>query len=163
MPALLRIYKHPNMTPKLGGATIEAKEPETGTELKKYTDRLVRLVPAEIVGLYLAGRTAITGKFPPNTTPDPNAILSEPAAWIVWSLVCLVLVVGVRTWMTSDASRNVPPEKWTVIIATVSFVIWVYSFGDVFRIVFHVWDSLLATFLVLAWTFIVPAVYGRDA
>lgn len=158
MSAPLRIYPHPNLEVHLG-----PDEEPASNELKKYTDRLVRLVPAEIVGLYLAGRTAITSKFAPGTAPDPNAILTERTAWLLWSFICVVLVFFVRRWATSDKARNVPPEWGAVAIALVSFVIWVYSFGDVFRVAFNIWDPLLATFLVLGWTFIVPAFYGRNA
>lgn len=158
MSAPLRIYSHANMEAHLGP---EQEDKTNG--LKKYTDRLIKLVPAEIVGLYLAGKTAIASRFPAGPTPDPNAILSEPRAWVIWTVFCFIAVIGIRIWATSDSARNVPPEKAAVFIATVSFVIWVYSFGDVFRIVLHIWDPLIATFAVLAWTFIVPAVYGRDA
>jgi hypothetical protein len=158
MSAPLRIYPHANLEEHLG----PEGEPASN-DLKKYTDRLVRLVPAEIVGLYLAGRTAITSKFVTGVAPDRNAILTERTSWLLWSIICLVLVFFVRCWATSDSARKVPPEWGAVGIAIVSFVVWVYSFGDVFRVAFNIWDPLLATFLVLGWTFIVPAFYGRNS
>lgn len=158
MSAPLRIYPHANFAKALS----PGKKPSSTEGLKKYTDRLVRLIPAEIVGLYLGGKTAIAARFPSGAAADPNTILTESKAWLLWSLICLIAVIGVRSWATSDWSRDVPIEKGSVFIATISLVIWVYSFGDVFRIVFNVWDPLIATFAVLIWTFAVPAVYGRD-
>ena len=105
------------------------------------------MIPAEIVGLYLARRTAINTKFPSGTASDPNALLSEPWAWLIWGVFCLVVVFFVRRWATSDKARDVPPEAGAVAIAMISFAIWVYSFGDLFRVLLHVWDPLLATFL----------------
>lgn len=92
MAAELRIYSHPNLQPALGEA---APAPD---EWKKYTERLVKLIPGEIVGLYLAGKVAIAGYFPKGTTVNPSGFLTENSAWISWSVICFILVILVRRW-----------------------------------------------------------------
>jgi hypothetical protein len=39
-------------------------EPQTKEELKDYLHRLVRLIPSEVVGLYLVGQGVISEKQP---------------------------------------------------------------------------------------------------
>lgn len=114
---------------------------------KAYLDRLVKLIPAEVVALYLAGRSAIL------TDPKP-----DPAYWVGWTIFCLFAVVWVRAWATSGGKPAVGPEWPAVGIAAVSFLVWVYSLGDVFKALGHS-QPLLASLLVLAWTFIAPLIY----
>ena len=61
--------------------------------LKDYTDRLIKLVPAEIVGLYMAGKVAINDRYPIGGPKPAGALLSESAAWIGWTLFCLIALV----------------------------------------------------------------------
>jgi hypothetical protein len=142
--------------------------------MKSYLARLIKLIPSEVVGLYLAGKGGIQSKFhdsavgktagkavgaADSTATASASILSAQEYWIGWTLFCLVAVVVIRVWATSDKKRGVSPEWVAVLIATVSFVIWVYSLGDVFDQALHIWDPLLASLLVLGWTFLVPLVY----
>ena len=123
-------------------------------QIEDYIERLVKLIPTEIIGLYLAGKSAILTKF-----PSPSGQPGEATYWIIWMAFCMVGVLVVRSYMTRDPDQNQPPQWTAVFIAIVSFVIWVYSMGDVFARVFDVWDPLTSTLLVLAWTFIVPIFY----
>ncbi len=125
---------------------------------KQYLNRLVQLIPAEVVGLYLAGRSAIEDHF--SNQPQSH---TEPWFWIGWALVCLVAVVLVRAWATSDRPAGRPPEWIAVAIATVSFAIWVYSLGDITRALkLDSANALIAILLVLFWTFVVPIIYRGD-
>ncbi len=145
-----RIARDPNAV-HLGGETA-ANAP------KDYVARLIRLIPSEIVALYLAGRAAITGYFGAS-----NPGLPEPATWIVWTVVCLGLLFVVRIWGTKDKKLAVPPEWPAIWIAALSFVVWVYSSGDVFKVAFNIWNPLIATLLVLVWTFATPLIYNPPA
>ena len=151
MSAPLRVKSHPSAA----GFAADA-----GDTYKDYLNRLVKLVPAEVVGLYLVGKSAILAHYPAGG-PPVSGFMSAQAAWIIWSAFCLVALFIVRGWATSDPKRKVPPEYAAIAISAVSYLIWVYSFGDVFTI-FNLWDPLIATFLVLAWTFIVPIFYRES-
>ena len=125
---------------------------------KQYLGDLVKLIPSEIVTLYIVGRGLITTQF---NTPHPAALMSESAYWIGWILLCLILLVLVRGWLTSH--NDTGPEWPAVGLAAVSFVIWVYSMGDCFDRALKIWDPLLAALLVPAWTAAAPILNQRLA
>jgi hypothetical protein len=127
---------------------------------KQYVERVVKLIPTEVVGVYLVGKAAIETRFT-DKADQSQGLFSETTYWIGWTLFCFFAVIASRAWATSD--QNTPVEKPAVAIAAVSFLVWVYSLGDVFKIVavrnHALWDSLLAMLLVFAWTLIVPLIY----
>ncbi len=108
--------------------------------LDPWLGRLVKLVPTEIVAVYLAGR------------PLAQARLAGE-----WPLVCLALLVVVRAWGTSDRRG---PQWLSVGIAAVSFVLWVYATGG--RFLTWTADVNLAGLGVLVWTTLVPALWRGD-
>lgn len=125
--------------------------------IKGYLERLIKLVPSEVVGLYLAGKGAIQTKF---SNPTPDA--AEAKYWIGWTLFCLAAVVLIRTWATRVPNES--PQWAAVGISLASFGIWVYSMGDVFSRVERLHhDALLGALLVLGWTFVVPIFYKGDS
>lgn len=90
-------------------ATTTAQVPEPSDP---YFARLVKLVAAEVLALYIALKAVAAG-FPG-----------------VWAFICLLLVVLVRTLGTKQAGK---PIQWiAVAVACVSFVLWVYATGGQF-------------------------------
>jgi hypothetical protein len=150
MKPFLRIKSHPNL--KSLGTDADDKP--------GYQETLVKLIPAEVVGLYLGGKNAIEAYFQGPARPDSG---DEPNFWLWWTIICLVGLILYRRWATSEKDAGVPPEWWAVGLSAASFLVWVYSFGDVFREKFHIWHALIATLLVLGWTFFVPFVYKKYA
>jgi hypothetical protein len=96
MAAPLRITRPPMVKAAMrkGGPAQEKPTP-----IQSYMERLVKLIPAEVVGLYLVGQ----GIIPP----------VEKVAIVVWSIVCLVLVVLVRAKTTGDRVNSIssPVER----------------------------------------------------
>jgi hypothetical protein len=150
MAAPLRIAQHENLYALSAGTG--------GDAAKEYLDRLVKLIPGEIVALYLAGKVLINNNFVRGGTQHPH-VLSETGAWIAWTLFCLIALILVRKWATSDSLAAVPAEWIAITLAGVSFLVWIYSLGDIFERVLKIWDPLLASLLVLAWTFLSPWFY----
>jgi hypothetical protein len=130
-------------------AAIGADDP-----LKSYMERLIKLIPGEVVGLYLVGAGVI---------PSGNRI-----ALALWSVVGLVLVVVVRAYATADPPHHQGPQWVAVAVSTVSFVIWVYTMGGPFvgdgtaAGGPNLWISWVGSLSVLVWTFIVPFFYKGD-
>ena len=117
---------------------------ESGEEFKGYLERLVKMIPAEVVGLYLIGSGII---------PEGQRV-----GLLVWSIVCLIAVVVVRAYGTADSKKNLPAQWITVLISSGAFVIWLYSLGGPFESLrWHV--PYIGSLLVLAWTFFVPIFY----
>ena len=139
----------------------------TPDSAKNYVDRLVKLIPAEIVAVYLAGKSGIQAAFPPSAAAGAQqGFISENSYWMGWTVFCFAAVIVVRAWATSDTKQNVKPEWPAVGIAAASFLVWVYSLGDAFarpKIFFGlehgIWEPLLAMLIVFAWTLIIPVVY----
>jgi hypothetical protein len=141
MAAPLRITRPPMVK-----AAAKKEGPASGkqTPIQSYMERLVKLIPAEVVGLYLVGQ----GIIPP----------AEKTALVVWSIVCLGLVVLVRATTTGDRANNIAPQWGAVAVSTISFVIWVYNMPGPFQ-AFGVAVPFVGSLAVLVWTFIVPFLY----
>jgi hypothetical protein len=110
-------------------------------DLGHWMDRLIKLVPSEIVAVYLAGK-------------------AYAIAWAgVWSIICLILVLVVRIWGTRSGSGQ--PQWPAVAVAAISFVIWVYAMGGQFAGAV-LGDPGIASAAVLIWTVLVPVFYKGD-
>lgn len=105
-----------------------------------WLTRLVKLVPAEVVAVYLAGRPLAHGVW-------------ETA----WPFVSLALVVIVRAWGTADRRG---PQWVSVAISAASFVLWVLATGGRFGPLSLAPD--LAGLAVLVWTTLVPVLWKGD-
>jgi|SRR5215831_11883959 len=105
-----------------------------------WLTRLVKLVPAEIIAVYLAGRP-----------------LAEPRLAGTWPVVCLVLTIIVRAFGTSDHRG---PQWLSVAVSAVSFVLWVYATGGHFLSLPV--DPNLAALAVLVWTTLAPVLWRGD-
>lgn len=143
MAAILRIAPAPVPASRFGAAPDPAKD---------YLDRLIKLIPGEVVGLYLVGRGILEGRYPVSAGAGGGL-------WLAWTLFGLLACIAVRAWATSSKSEGTPVEWPAVIIAALSFLLWVYALGDVYRFVHGLWDPTIASLLVLAWTFAVPLIY----
>ncbi len=108
--------------------------------LDPWLGRLVKLVPGEVVAVYLGGRAFAEARFAGE-----------------WPLVCLVLVVVVRAWSTADRRG---PQWISVGVAASSFVLWVHAMGGRFL----GWSMApdLAALGVLVWTTLVPVFWRGD-
>ena len=99
--------------------------------------RIIKLAPAEVVGLYLLGKSAI---------PEDQ----QAAALGVWSVVCLALVLVLRIWGTKS--------QWpAVLISFLSFGIWVLAIGD--PLLSFTMQGYVVALLILVFTFVVPIFY----
>jgi len=105
-----------------------------------WLTRLVKLVPAEIVAVFLAGRPLAQERYAGQ-----------------WPVACLILLVIVRALGTSDRRG---PQWVSVAISAVSFVLWVYAMGG--RFLSYTVDINLASLAVLVWTTLVPVLWRGD-
>jgi hypothetical protein len=117
-------------------------------EFKFYLDRLLKMIPGEVVALYLVGSGLI---------PEGESI-----ATVVWAVVCLIGVIVVRVYGTTDPENSKPPDWVHVTISCVAFVIWVYSMGGPFA-EYGLYIPYIGSLLVLVWTFFVPIFYKGPA
>ncbi len=143
------------VNPDVGAKDVAA--PSVEANYSSYLDRLMKMVPTEVIGLYLVGSGII---------PSSDTIVLT-----LWSLICLVGVIAMRVWGTTDTTTTPPqPTDWVhVAISAVAFIIWLLSLGGgpfangaVFAAA-HEQTPYFGSLLVLAWTFFVPIFYKGPA
>ncbi len=117
---------------------------ERSAGFQTYLDRLIRLIPAEVVGLYLVG----VGVIPAN----------KGIGSAVWTGVCFLVVILVRAMATRDPSQSLGPQWVAVAVSAVSFAIWAYTMGGPF-VTYHIYVGWIGAIAVLLWTFGVPYFY----
>jgi hypothetical protein len=140
----------PRGTEVVDGRKVRSITPTPGET--SYTDRLKNLIPAETAALYISGVAIIpTG---------------QKVGLIVWASFCLILTVIYMAWQSKKVEDQLNSHgiDWVhVTIASISFVLWVYTLGGPFT-AYGVYISWIGTLLILAWTFIVPNFYkGQPA
>jgi hypothetical protein len=111
---------------------------------KEYLERLMKVIPAEVVGLYVVG----SGFIPQTAT----------FGLVGWFAFCLVAAIIVRTFGNADPAKGLPPQPVPIAISVIAFVIWAYSLGGPFS-AFGLWVPWVGSLLVLAWSFVIPYFY----
>jgi hypothetical protein len=128
------------------GKPAGAGAPGPADDLSFYLDKLMKMIPTEVIGLYLVGSGII---------PD-----DQHESLLGWSIVCLIGVVLARILGTRDKSAKKPPQVGVVVVSAVAFVIWVYSLGGPFKwYMGGSYKPFLGSLFVLGWTFVVPFFY----
>ena len=132
--------------PDAVGAQTVSTVAGTSDSVGFYMDRLLKMIPAEVVSLYVVG----IGLIP-----------KETATYLaVWSVICFIGLFVVRIWGTGDSKANLPPDWVHIIISAVAFIIWVYSLGSLSIFgALGIADPVIGSLLILAWTFFVPIFY----
>jgi hypothetical protein len=116
-------------------------------DFKAYMDRLLKLIPAEIVALYLTFHTAA----------DPKSSFSW---W--WPIICLVLVIIARYLATRVATDPFWKFQWiAVLVAAVSYLLWIYAIGDSIA-GFVIREPIWISAGIAIWTLAVPYFYKGD-
>ena len=114
------------------------------TEFSFYLEKLMKMIPAEMIALYLVG----SGLIPAET---------DPVFLVIWSAVCLVGVVVLRALGTRDSAKGGHPQWSVVLVSSMAFAIWVYTLGGPFAL-YGLHIPFIGSLVVLAWTFFVPIV-----
>ena len=119
-------------------------------DFNAYMERLVQLIPAEIVALYLT--------FHASSDPDGSFAL-----W--WPIICVVLVLLVRVVGTLPSGAPVWRfwlcQPIAVGVAAISFVLWIYAIGDKIWN-FAVSEPIWVSAGIAIWTIVVPVFYKGD-
>jgi len=141
-------------------SAISAYVVTTEDKAASYVERLTRLIPAEVLGLYLTFR----GMAAPDTVQRAAETSERSDSFtLLWPVICLMLVILSRIWGSlppgTSFAQTLQKAQWLVVgISAVSFVLWVYATGDnFFGIVIE--DQRWIGAAVGVWTFVVPWFY----
>jgi hypothetical protein len=117
--------------------------------LAAYMGRLVRLIPAEVLSVYLT----LYGIF---VVPPPLRLLQ----WL--PVLGIILVILVRAWGSRDATGNWSTVQWPGVgISAVSFLIWILVSGHSI-VGFVLPDMRIGSALMVLWVFLLPYLYKGD-
>ena len=131
---------------RAGQTTLEANSDSTSTS-DDYLTRLVKLVPAEVIALYLSFKASA------------ESIDHLP----LWGFICLLLVILVRTVGTKQTGK--PFQLIAVLVAVISFILWIYGIGQKIWPLDFAFGWLSGAFSSISigvWTFVVPYFYKGD-
>jgi hypothetical protein len=126
---------------------LRTTPPTASVEFRDYLGRLLKMIPAEVVGVYMIGAGII---------PQTERVVSA-----IWAFICLGLVFLVRIYGTRDPDKKKPAQPLPVLIAAGAFVIWIYSQGGPFE-QFGLYVPYIGSLAVLLWTFVIPIFYKGE-
>lgn len=91
-----------------------------GPPADTYFDKVVKYIPADIVGAWVAVTGLITGA---------QNVPSTTLLWIVF--VVGVVLTAAWTWFQTN-QQNQPTAVTQILISTLAFVVWVFALGGPF-------------------------------
>lgn len=101
-----------------------------------FSEKLVKLIPAEIIGAY----TAIAGIVP---SGQMKTVLTG-------TVIILLALVPAYLWKVSNV-RNISQ----IIISCIAFLVWAYSLGGPFT-AWGIYQGYLGSIILILFTLIVP-------
>ncbi len=113
-----------------------AREINTG---QNYVEKLLRLIPSEIVAAYLV----ISGIIPYNFSKWGFLIIS----------VILLAIIPFYLWRILNVKN-----KLQIISTAIAFAIWMYSLNGGPFFAFGLYKSWLASIILIIWTLIMPII-----
>jgi hypothetical protein len=124
-----------------------APEIASATSKNDFKDRLVKLIPSEIVTAYIT----ILGLI------KAAAIKPEAAVWIGW-VVFGILLILTPFYLTKVALVQ---KKGQILFTTIAFVIWAFAVGGPFVSLINdeQLTSLIGSILLILYTMLIPIVY----
>jgi hypothetical protein len=134
-----------------------AATPLIETASVEYSERLLKLIPSEMLSLYVGVRGLWIDPSKFNSPPAQDASLSFLD---FWPIICIVLLILFRLWGTRSTSDWRSTQPMAVAISAISFVIWVYTLGDNI-LGWHLPDTRYAATVAIVWVFIIPIFFPR--
>ena len=135
--------------PDVSRAQTVSRTATGGDNVSFYLDRLLKMIPAEVVSLYIVGAGIVSSGIP---------LDSQTTYLMVWAVICLIGLFAIRIYGTADAAENLPPDWTHIIISVIAFGIWMYSLGSLSPFA-AVANPVIGSLLILVWTFFVPIFY----
>lgn len=105
---------------------------------QEYKDRLLKLIPSEIVAAYVI----LAGIIP-----------QDRAKWGTL-IVSVVLTILVPFYLRKIQNVQLSSQ---IIVITISFIVWLYSLGGPFE-PWGFYESWIGSVILILWTLIIPLV-----
>jgi hypothetical protein len=108
--------------------------------MTSFTDKLVKLIPTEIVGAY----TVFTGMIEASANADIKRVG-------LWAVFCLLLLLTPAYLLRVSKVRN----GVQLAVASLSFAVWAYALGGPFKGL-PLYDPLVGSVILGMWSVITP-------
>jgi len=109
---------------------------------QRYSERLLKLIPSEIIAAWVA----VQGMIPPESGP-----------WLMSGLALLLLALTPLYLRRFQGVR----KPMQLLVSSGSFVVWVYTLGGPFAY-WGVYRSWFASVLLIMWTVTVPLLLSGE-
>lgn len=113
-------------------------------QVNDFKDRLVKLIPSEIVTAYITIQGIIKGA---EIKGDENALL-----WCVF--IVLLIITPLYLYYTTNV------RKWgQIILTTIGFVIWVIVIGGPIQYILDYPAEFVGSIILILYTLFIPVLY----
>ena len=120
-------------------------ETKTSTKIDGYFDKLIKYIPSEIVGGWIAVKGLIA---------SDNDVPQDSLLWILL-LVFTILTIFYIAKQTSEPRKKT--AKTQIILSTLAFIIWVFALGEPFSsLVFY--RPLYGSLVLILYNLTVPLI-----
>lgn len=121
-----------------------------------FQDKVVKLIPTEIVGAYMV-LNGIIGLPASPTAESMRALSATPVSddtlrfYLIQAVFAILLVIT-PLYLTKVAKVT---NRRQLAVTTMSFVVWAYTLGGPF-VVWGLYYPLVASVLLVIWSLVVP-------
>jgi len=117
-------------------------------ETDQYADRLLKYIPADVVGAWIAITGLING-----TTSIPGPVF--------WGVFFVMLVLAALWTWRQTSIPNKPPAVTQIVVATIAFVVWVFALGGPF-VALSFYRPVYGSLALILYTLAVPLIVPRE-
>lgn len=114
-------------------------------KLDGYFDKLIKYIPTEIVGAWIA----ITGLIKGSSNIPTNTIL-----WILFIIFTALTSVSILK-QTFDPKK--PPAIKQIILSTIAFIVWVFALGEPFNTL-SFYNPVYGSISLILYNLIIPLI-----
>jgi hypothetical protein len=130
--------------------TTQLQAAETGAgSVDGYFNKLVKYIPADIVGAWVFASSAIK---------EASGVPITATLWVAFA--ALLLITPLWTWRCTKPPAN-PPARTQIIISTVSFAVWVFALGGPFATL-GFYRPLFGSLVLVFFSLMVAMITPRD-
>ena len=117
-----------------------------------YSDKLVKLIPSEIIGAYMVLSNILGYTAGMQASVKPAAVTENDLKPVLLQIVFFVLLILTPVYLKKISRVNNISQ---LMVTTISFVIWVYTLGGPF-IVWGIYYSIIGSVVLVLWSVIIP-------
>jgi hypothetical protein len=139
----------------------------TNVKLDGFFDKLMKYIPSEIIGAWIAIKGLIKSANPVNNQSNnglinnSNGATGDNSLWILFFVLTVLTAVYIFK-QTSEATSKTEKSKESpaisqIIISTVAFVIWVFALGEPFSSL-SFYQPIYGSIALIIFSLIVPLI-----